>query len=310
MSETKKGYVAAFLFATVIGFSFMFIKLALPFATPIDLLAHRFNAAFLAGTLVFLFVKKGQIGATFRELLYLLPLAILYPTSFFFFQTLGLVYTTSSEAGLINATMPIFTIILAGLILKERSSFRQKLFITMSVSGVAYIFIMQGQKEGGIELSMIGVFFILLSAFSSSLYNVFARRATQSYDVFTITYMMTTLGFIAFNTMAFVQHARFDSWEAYVAPLTEPTFLVAILFLGVLSSFGTSFLSNYALSKIEASRMGVFGNLATLITVVAGVVFLNESLQTYHWIGGFLILIGVVGTTMAPRFKNKKVSDA
>ena len=301
MTEQRKGYLAALAFASIIGFSFMFIKIALDVSTPIDLLAHRFNAAFIAGTVVLLIVKRGKIGATWKELIRLMPLAILYPTLFFFFQTLGLVYTTSSEAGLINATMPIFTIILASLILKERSSTRQKLFITMSVFGVMFIFFMQGMQQGGLELSMLGVLFILLSAFSSALYNVFARRATQSYDVFTITYLMTTLGFIVFNLMAFFQHLQAGDWNTYVAPLREPSFIIAILFLGMLSSFGTSFLSNYALSKIEAGRMSVFGNLATLITVIAGVVFLNETLESYHWIGGLLILIGVIGTTMSPK---------
>ena len=42
--------------------------------------------------------------------------------------------------------------------------------------------------------------------------------------------------------------------------------------------------------------MSVFSNLATLITIFAGVLFLHESFQTYHLIGGVMIVMGVIGT--------------
>ncbi|MCY9002375.1 EamA family transporter [Peribacillus frigoritolerans] len=41
--------------------------------------------------------------------------------------------------------------------------------------------------------------------------------------------------------------------------------------------------------------MSVFSNVATLITIVAGVLFLQEAFHLYHLIGGIMIIIGVVG---------------
>ena len=41
--------------------------------------------------------------------------------------------------------------------------------------------------------------------------------------------------------------------------------------------------------------MSVFVNLSTVISIEAGVVFLNESVFYYHIIGSFLIIIGVIG---------------
>lgn len=42
--------------------------------------------------------------------------------------------------------------------------------------------------------------------------------------------------------------------------------------------------------------MSVFANLGTVISIVAGVVFLNESIYYYHIIGSVLIVGGVLGT--------------
>jgi drug/metabolite transporter (DMT)-like permease len=81
----------------------------------------------------------------------------------------------------------------------------------------------------------------------------------------------------------------------FLQPLTNISFIIAILYLGVLSSLGTSLMTNYILSKIEASKMSVFSNLGTVITIIAGAVFLKEKIYLYHIIGSILIVGGVLG---------------
>jgi drug/metabolite transporter (DMT)-like permease len=54
-------------------------------------------------------------------------------------------------------------------------------------------------------------------------------------------------------------------------------------------------MTNYILSKIEASKMSVFSNLGTVITIIAGAVFLKEKIYLYHIIGSILIVGGVLG---------------
>lgn len=301
MLEQRKGYFAALLYAVIIGFSFLFVKIALNFASPLDVLAHRFTIAFLVATIPIL-LKKVKLDIVMKDVLKILPLALLYPALFFLFQAFGLVYTSSSEAGIINATVPIFTMILASLLLKEHSSSLQKVFIFLSVSGVIYISMMNGQTMNGFNIK--GILFILFSALSASLYNIFARSLTRKYSLFMLTYMMTLLGFIAFNTTAISVHMMNNSLSDFFLPFLNLKFLMPILYLGILSSLLTAYLSNYALSKIEATKMSIFSNLATLITIMAGVIFLNEKMQTYHLVGAILILVGVIGTTFSMNSKH------
>jgi drug/metabolite transporter (DMT)-like permease len=70
-----------------------------------------------------------------------------------------------------------------------------------------------------------------------------------------------------------------------------------------LSSLVTSLLTNYILSKIEASKMSVFSNLGTVISIVAGVIFLKEEIFYYHIIGSILIVGGVIGTNFLDNIK-------
>ncbi|WP_100403558.1 DMT family transporter [Bacillus sp. FJAT-42315] len=295
MTTHKKAYMAALLYTLIIGFSFMFVKIALTEASPLDTLAHRFTIAFVFATIPIL-LKKVKIKITMKSILPILPLALLYPTLFFTFQVFGLVYTTSSEAGIIQSTIPIFTLILATIFLKEQSSIWQKFFIFLSVAGVIYIFTMNGLNVEA--YSFKGAMLILLSALSSSCYNVLARKLTKRYSLFTLTYVITFFGFISFNSIAITNHLIDKSLTHFFSPFLSLEFVGAVLYLGVLSSLCTSFLSNYALSKIEASKMSVFSNLATLVTILAGVIFLNETLQYYHLIGATVILVGVIGTNL------------
>ncbi|MGY4797820.1 DMT family transporter [Lysinibacillus fusiformis] len=293
MSEKRKAYIAAISYAFIIGLSFMFVKVTLTVASPIDTLAHRFTFAFIGIVILMVFLKN-KLTIKKYDVLKILPLAILYPIVFFTLQVLGLARISSSEAGIIQATIPIFTLALAGLLLKEKATRGQLVFISLSVLGVIYMLIMNGANAT--TGNVIGSGFILLSALAASLYNVFARRLTKQYSLLTLTYVMTLCGFVIFNGMALGNHLVNGTINEFFQPLTHVDFVIAILYLGLLSSLGTSYLSNYALSKLEASQMSVFSNFATLITILAGVLVLQEVFHLYHFIGGILIIIGVIGT--------------
>lgn len=293
MKLTTKAYLSALLYSLIIGFSFMFVKLALTVTSPLDTLAHRFTVAFVAASIpiVFGFIK---LNVSFKNILALLPLAIFYPALFFAFQAFGLVYTSSSEAGIIQAAIPIFTMMLASYFLKEYTNTWQKISVLISVIGVIYIFIMNG--IGTHETSFIGVILILLSALSSAFYNVLARKMTKKFKLMDLTYTMTVIGFISFNLIAIASHISKGTITVYFKPFTNGTFLVSILYLGLLSSLLTALLLNYSLSYIEAAKISVFSNLSTLITIIAGVIFLHEQIPYYHIIGTIMIIFGIIGT--------------
>lgn len=293
MTAQRKAYLAAISYSLIIGLSFMFVKVALTVANPIDTLAHRFSIAFIS-IVIFMSFTKNRVKIGKQDIIRILPLAILYPLAFFTFQVLGLVKISSSEAGIIQATIPVFTLILASVLLKEKSSHLQLLFIGLSVAGV--IFMLYMSNGGASAGNIIGSGLILLSALAVSFYNVFARKLTRQYSLITLTYMMTFCGFVIFNGVAIGNHVVNQTLPQFFKPFIHGDFVIAIFYLGILSSLVTSYLSNYALSILEASKMSVFSNLATFITILAGVIFLKEAFHLYHLIGGVSIVVGVIGT--------------
>lgn len=295
MNENSKrsAYVAATSYAVIVGLSFLFTKVLLGISNPIDILAHRFIASFIAISIPIIF-KLVPINLTKERIKKVLPLAILYPLCFFAFQTFGLQYATSSEAGIILASAPVFTMIMASHFLNEKSNTYQKISIAISLVGVLYITLKKGST---INLANIrGMILLLISALSFAGYSILARKLTKDYTVIELSFIMVTISFIVFTLVALIKNISAGSVNQFFIPLTNIKFIISILYLGVLSTLGTSLLTNYSLSRLEASKMIVFSNLGTVISIVAGVIFLKEKIFYYHIIGSLMIIGGVLGT--------------
>ncbi|HHV38697.1 MAG TPA: DMT family transporter [Tepidimicrobium sp.] len=292
-SKNYKVYTAALSYVAIAGLSFLFTKIALSATDPLDLLAHRFTASFL-GIIIPVLLKWVKIDFSRGRIRRVLPLALFYPLLFFGFQTFGLQYASSSEGGIILASAPVFTMILASYFLKEKTTLLQKLSIVLSVLGVSYITI---KTASSLEFgNMKGILLLLLSALSFAGYSVMARDLTKDFSTIELSCIMTIISFIGFNTLSIGRHLIDGSIGKFFMPLGNPKFIIAALYLGVLSSLVTSILTNYVLSKIEASKMSVFSNLVTVVSVIAGAVFLKERIFYYHIIGSILIIGGVIGT--------------
>ncbi len=286
-------YLAAVSYAVITGLSFLFGKIGLEVNHPIDVLAFRFSTAFLA-VLVLRALKVVRLQYALADLKQILPLAVFYPLAFFGLQVYGLQYASSLEAGILAASAPIFTLILANLVLKEETTLLQKISLLLTVVGVVYI--TYHKSDGGSLGNIKGIVLLLLSSLSVSLYHVLVKRTTIAVSTIEMSALMIILSFIVFNVFALGYHAYNHTLATFFQPLTNQRFIISILYLGVLSSLLTSFLINYAISKMSATKFSVFSNLGVVVSILAGVLLLQEHLTYYHLIGCVLIVGGVFGT--------------
>jgi drug/metabolite transporter (DMT)-like permease len=191
------------------------------------------------------------------------------------------------------AFIPILVTILSAYILKEIPSKKQCGFIFLSVSGVVFIVLMNGSSSSG---SLLGVFLLLGAVFSAAVFNILSRKFSKKFSPMELTYAMMAMGAVFFNLVSIYNHIRTNTLTQYFIPLKNRDFLISLTYLGILSSIIAFLLINFTLSRIEASKSAVFANLSTIVSIIAGVVFLHESFKLYHLIGSILILVGVWGT--------------
>ena len=213
------------------------------------------------------------------------------------FQSFALQYISSSEAGILQALVPIITLILASLFLKEKTTLIQKFFLFLSVAGVVYIFLNKGANFG-VETGILGFILMLGSVFSNAINNILSKYKGGQYRAIDLTVVVILVGFLVFNSLSLVTHFLSGNLMAYFEPLGHLSYLFSILYLGILASIVTASLSIYAIVRLGASTVSVFGNLGTVLTIVAGSVFLHEPIYTYHLIGASLIIGGILGMNL------------
>lgn len=283
------GLGSAFIF----GLSFLFSKKALGVAEPLELISFRFLTAVIIMTLLIVFkvIKVDYKGKDFKGLL---MLGLMEPVVYFIFETYGIKYSTSSQAGLMISLIPIFVVILSAYFLKEKPSRLQLLFIALSVSGVMFIGLM-GSSDSG-EGSLLGMLLLLGAVLSAAAFTIISRKLSKEFTAVELTYSMMVQAAVVFTIMSLVNHISHKTMSSFFRPLSNKDFIISIVYLGILSSIVAYFLINYTLSKIEASKSAVISNIATIVSIIAGVVFLKESFEYYHIIGSIMILAGVWGT--------------
>ena len=300
-NKQRQAFIGLILVTFIIGLSFIFVKIGLKYSNAIDLLAHRFTAAAISIVLLWIFGFIKLPSFSFKKAKSLLLLSLFYPLLFFALQTFGLQYSSASEAGIVFATTPIITLIAASFFLKEKTTLLQKIGIVMSIAGILYIIFYAGGVSGSTNLK--GVILLLLSVFVLVVYYVLGKQTSAKFSAIEITVWMTLLAFIVFNGFSVATHIQSDTLSQFFNPLVHREFLWAVLYLGVLSSMFTAFLTNFALAQVPASQIAVFNNLSPLVSIAGGILILGETLFTYHIIGGVLVLSGVAMTVF---FKHKK----
>ena len=286
----------------IVGLSFIFVKIGLREADAYDLLAHRFTIAFILILLLASFRKIKFPKILSKDWVSILFVSLFYPILFFGFQTVGMETSTASQAGIIFALSPTFTIIAGALFLKEKTTLMQKIGVALSFLGLAYIFL----YKGGIQTeSWEGNLFLVLSVLCTVGYYMIGKRLMQRYDSSSLTAIMISIAFIVFNSIGITRHVTTGDLNTFFEPLLEPSFLLSVLYLGTLSSVVTSFLTNYALTFVPTSSVSIYNNLNPVIAIIGGVIFLSEHLYIHQLIGGLGVISGVV---MVLFFKNKVMS--
>ncbi len=298
--EAYLPYFAGLAMALIFGLSFMFTKQALETLSTTLLLSYRFSLAAILLTLLWLF---GAIKLSYKNkpLKGLLLLAFFQPIAYFIFETTGVKLTSSSEAGIMIALIPVVVTIFAAVFLKEKPGRAQLFFILASVSGVVFIVLMSGSTSGtGHYAGILALFGAVLAA---GVYNILSRKLSTSFTPVEITFVMMWTGAIVFNLISAISGIINGTLDKHITSLSAPGTLVPILYLGILSSVCAFFMVNYMLSKLPASNSSVFSNLTTVISIIAGVFIRHEAFHWYQLVGGIIIILGVWGTN---RYKPKQ----
>lgn len=294
----SKNHVKAMLAAvgvyTLWGFSFLASKVGQEAATPFVLIAYRFDLAVLVLSIPVI-LGKVKIRLRGKNIKPLLLLGAMEPCIYFIGEQYGLRYTNSAFSGLMIAVIPIVTLIMAAAFLKDRPSRAQWLFSLLSIAGIALISVVE--NSGG-QVQFIGVIFLIAAVISGSAYGVISRGISDEFSVYERTYFMQLMGGVFYTVLALIEQR--GNLGALVAPFYDGGFVISLLYLALGASVLGYSLFNYAVANAPMANVISLCNLTTVISVVAGVVLLDEPFSPVSLIAMLAVLVGIWGVQKFP----------
>ena len=225
-----------------------------------------------------------------KPLRYVLLLALFQPILYFLCESYGIVYTSASFAGTIIAVIPVAGIVFDVFIMHSSVRPRQIVCAVLSAVGVAITTI----GAEGMKSSALGLVILLGAVAAGALFYVFSKKSGDHYNALEQTYVMFALGSLVYVIFALVQ-CRGQYQELIFAAVTQPVFIIGVLYLAVLSSVAAFICLNWGTVRITVSEASIFANLTTVISIAAGVVFLHESFSLFQ-VAGAIVIIGSVYT--------------
>ena len=271
------------------GMSYVFTKQATNSASELSLLGWRFAIAFLVMTILAVtgIIKMNLRGKRIGPLL---SVAIFSPVIYFIGETVGISNTTASESGVFLACIPVAALIASTLLLKKKPTRIQVIGILITLAGVLATVFAAGASS---SFSILGYLFLLTAVISYALYCVYVDKAV-GYSGLEITYIMLVAGCIVFVVFALIEAmVRGRIGGLLMLPFTDVGFLAAVLYQGIGCSILAFFLSNVAIAKIGVNRTSTFIGVSTVVSIIAGVLFLHESLSLLQILGAVVVIIGV-----------------
>lgn len=294
-----RAYSATIIRVWIIGFSYMFLKKALLYSNPVNILTIRFTLAFILIMAVkSIWIREKKL--TLADYKKLIPLGIFYPLGFFGLQVLGMQYCTSSEAGIIFSIIPVFTILIAHFFIKEKVNLMQKFMIFLSVMSICIMTYLSA--DNAVNFNAKGTVFILGAVISSSFYIVLTRKYAREYDFRDLTFFTTAMGFCVFFLLSILTGNLHNLFSDYGNMILHPEFMMIMLFLGIPATYITAYLNSFSLVRLDANIVAVINNLTPLVSTCVGIIFLKEHLYTFQIVGMVCAMGGTFGTIM---FSNK-----
>jgi drug/metabolite transporter (DMT)-like permease len=192
-------------------------------------------------------------------------------------------HITSSLAGALNATTPLFTFLLAVVTGSERPSLTRALGVVIGLAGVVVL----AAPGGGSVGSLWGVAACLLAPACFAVSYVYARRflTSRGSPPLPLAAAQLSAGAVLLGLLAPLVVRQ--------PPTLTPTVVSSVLALGVLST-GIAYVLNYRLIQDEgATAASTASYLVPLVAVVLGVLVTGEPVTWNLLVGAATVLVGV-----------------
>lgn len=202
--------------------------------------------------------------------------------------------TTALNLSLISITFPVFILILSRIFFHESITAIKGIGIILVLTGVV-VLITRGKISTLLTISYaIGDIWMLIAAILWAFYSILLKRKPKELSAGALQLSTFILG------LAFL--FPFYLWEsATVSPIMFQSKLVlAILYVGVISSLLAFFLWNKSIEMVGPAKAGMIYYTSPLFSGLLAYLFLGEAISMVHLYSTLLIVAGILAANYTP----------
>lgn len=285
--------LALFMATLLWSSSFIALKVAVAYFDPLVMVFGRM-ATSLAVLIILRLTVWRQAASPLRpgktlprsDWKFMILLALCEPCFYFVFEGYAIINTSASQAGMVVAALPLAVVVAAWLLLGERPGHRVWIGFLLAVIGVAWLSWGAVATESAPH-PILGNMLESFAMVCGALYVVCAKQLSPQCSPVLITAMQSFIGFFFFLPLLALPGVRL--------PDALPLFpSLAVVYLGVAVTLVSFLLYNFAIRHVSAARTGAFLNLVPVMTLLMGMIILDERLAPSQWLASALVLGGVL----------------
>lgn len=273
--------------------AFVGIKWALEGYSPVHLAIVRFIIASLALTIVALAYKLDPLERKDFPQFFLLGLIGI--TCYNLLLNYGEQTASAGTASFIINTVPIITIWLAILFLKEQIPQKAHLGTVIGLLGIAILCF----TDNGIVSFNFGTLSILIAAIAQSLFFVVQKPMLRVYSALSVICYSIWIGTFCLLPLLF-----FYPFNWKTIPITNH---LAVIYLGVFPGALGYLTWTFTLSKIPASQAASFLYLVPIVTIIIEFMVLQKVPSLATLLGGTTTILGIFIFNV---IRNKQISTS
>ncbi len=254
------------------------------YISPVSISFYRWLVAFIMLTpfmLPQLYKNRGLIQQHWKQL------AVLAAFGMVLYQGLSYSaahYTTATNMGIINAFIPVFTILVSVFILKEWPNRFALLGCLISFSGLLLV-IAKGHWANLLSLGgHAGDAIMLAAVFFYAFYGVLLKKWQLKIPLFISVYVQ--IFFALLYHLPFVLYFGLDAINAQN--------VWSVLYAGMFPSLAAPLLWMLSIQYLGPNQTSIFMNLMPIVTAAIAYCWLAEQWTAYHSIGTALAILGVL----------------
>ena len=254
--------------------------------SPVDIFFYRFLMAYMC---IWAFGQRKLFADNLKDEFLFMLTGITGGSLYFIAENTALGITLASNVALLVCTAPILTTLFSRLFLKTEALNRYLWHGSLlALTGVAFI-AFNGRFI--LHINPLGDLLCVVAALSWAFYTILLKRLENRYPTLLITRKVFFYGVITLLPSFILKPLNTDA-----TILIQPVVWGNLLFLGLVASLLCYFLWNTAVKKLGAVRTTNYVYLIPLVTLIASVIVLGETITWIALAGALLILGGVALT--------------